>query len=161
MRSDGAPLPDLPETVVLHRLGLVRSDELPDLAARWLVTETVDTESVRMLAGQDPHDPWELDRLLDDSVSEAEVTVPSDPAAVQRIAVHWVTETWRQSRDGRWAVETLARLGETYPEFDLGLFIGLNDEWNGGWGRLEPDLKADMARELDRLLHGSGGAVTD
>lgn len=161
MRSeDGAPLPDLAETVVLHRLGLVRSDELPNLAARWLAAETFDTESVRMLAGQDPHDPWELERLLVDSVSEAEVTVPSDHAAVQGIALDWVTATWHQSQAGRWAVATLARLGETYPDFDLGLFIGLNDEWNGGWGRLEPDLKAAMARELDRLLHGSGGETS-
>jgi hypothetical protein len=65
-----------------------------------------------------------------------------------------VTTTWRESGDTRWAVATLARLGETDPEFDLGLFIGLDDEWNGGWGRLEPKLKAEAMHELDRLMHG-------
>lgn len=154
MRSDGEPLPDLAETVVLRRLGLVRSDELPNLAARWLASAVVDTESVRMLAGEDPHDPWTLERLLAEAVSEANVVVPSGNAEAQRIAVDWVTATWRGSGDTRWAVRTLAQLGETDPEFDLGLFVGLDDEWNGGWGRLEPDLRADAMRELDRLTHG-------
>lgn len=160
MRSDGSVLPDVAETIVLHRLGLVRSDELPDIAARWLASGVVDTESVRMLAGHDPHDLWMLEQLLADSVSEANVMVAADPATVQRIAVDWVTLTWRESADTRWAVATLARLGETVPEFDLGLFVGLDDEWNGGWGRLEPDLKSAAMVELDRLLHGAGTADT-
>jgi len=154
MRSDGRVLPDLAETVVLYRLGLVRSDDLPDLAARWLATDLVDTEAVRMLAGHDPDDPWMLQKLLADSVSEAAVAVPSVASEVQDIAVAWVTATWRESGDTRWAVTTLARLGETDPDFDLGLFIGLDDEWIGGWGRLESDLRAAAVGERDRLLHG-------
>ena len=61
MRSDGAVLRDVVETVVLHRLLLVRSDELPDLAARWLASEVVVSESVRLPAGYDRHDPWALE----------------------------------------------------------------------------------------------------
>ena len=155
MRTDGRVLPDLAETVVLQRLGLVRTDDLPDLAARWLGADLIDTESVRMLAGHNPNDPWMLDKLLRDSGAEAAVTVPDGPAVVQKIAVDWVTTTWRASGDTRWAVATLARLGETHPEFDLGLFIGLDDESAGGWGRLEPDLKDAARNELDRLLHGA------
>ena len=158
MRSDGSVLPDLPETVVLHRLGLVRTDDLPDLAARWLAADLVDTESVRMLAGHDRNDPWMLEKLLADCVAEAEVIVRSSAPDVQAIAVDWVTSTWRDSGDTRWAVSTLARLGETDPEFDLGLFIGLDDEWNGGWGRLEPDLRAEAKNELAHLLHGDHGS---
>jgi hypothetical protein len=160
MRSDGHVLPDLVETTVLHQLGLVRSDELPDIAARWLAADVVDTESVRMLAGHDAHDPWALERLLADSASEARMPVPATPDKQQRIAMEWVTMRWRDSRDTRWAVATLAQLGETHFGFDLGLFIGLDDEWSGGWGRLEPDLKADAAAELDRLLHGDSGSGT-
>jgi hypothetical protein len=40
-----------------------------------------------------------------------------------------------------------------YPDFDLDLFIGLDDEWNGGWGRLEPDLKAAAEQEIDHILN--------
>ncbi len=72
--------------------------------------------------------------LAAEAGGEANVEVPRDAAAVQQIAVDWVTGTWRESGDTRWAVAALARLGETHPEFDLGLFIGLDDEWNGGWG---------------------------
>lgn len=157
MQSDGRVLPDLAETTVLHHLGLVRSDELPDIAARWLAADLVDTESVRMLAGHDTHDPWALEQLLADSLSEAAVIVPSTPDEKQRIAVEWVTMRWRESGDIRWAIGTLAHLGETDAGFDLGLFVGLDDEWSGGWGRLESDLKAEAKRELDRLLHGDGG----
>ena len=34
MRSDGRALPDLAQTLVLRQLGLIRTDQLPDLAAR-------------------------------------------------------------------------------------------------------------------------------
>jgi hypothetical protein len=146
--------PGPPETVVLRRLGLVRSDELPDIAAGWLAEEGPDTEAVRLLAGHDRGDPWGLDRLLADSIREAGVAVPDATDAIERIAVDWVTATWRRSGNTRWAVMTLAGLGETYPEFDLGLFIGLDDEGSGGWGRLEPDLKTAARQELRALLRG-------
>lgn len=50
---------------------------------------------------------------------------PTDRASGQAIAVAWVTSTWHDDHDTRAAIATLARLGETCPEFDLGLFIGL------------------------------------
>jgi hypothetical protein len=88
------------------------------------------------------NDPWRLEQLLADAAAETGTTAPADPASLQAIAVDWNTATWRDNRDTRAAIATLNRLGETHPDFDLGLFIGLDDEWNGGWGRLEPDLKA-------------------
>jgi len=29
----------------------------------------------------------------------------------------------------------------------------LDDEWNGGWGRLEPDLKGAAEQEIDHILN--------
>jgi hypothetical protein len=142
------------ETAVLHDLGLVRSDELPVLAARWLAYDLADTESVRMLAGEDPHDVWLLEGLLKEALGEANVVLPSETAAIERIAVEWVTETWRTSGDTLWAVRTLARLGETHLDFDLGLFIGLDDKLKGGWGRLPADLMQEAEVELEALLQG-------
>ena len=46
-----------------------------------------DSESVRLLAGHDPHDPWALEELLADSLAEANLDVPGDPGSVQEIAV--------------------------------------------------------------------------
>lgn len=155
MMSDGSPLPSLGETAILHRLGLVTSDEIPNLAARWLAADLVDTDSVRILAGENGRDPWTVEKLLADSLTESEIVPPTDAVSEERVAVDWVVSTWRMSHDTRWAIGTLARLGETSPAFDLGLFIGLDDEWNGCWGRLPGDLKADAVRELDRLAHGA------
>jgi hypothetical protein len=156
MQNDGCVLPSLAETVVLHRLGLIRTDELPMAAARWLAADGVDTESIRLLAGHDPHDPWELERLLVVAADAVRVIPPTDPAAEENIAVNWVTNNWREDRDTRGAVAVLARLGVTQYDWDLGLFVGLDDEWNSGWGRLEPDLKADAELQLDFLLHRDG-----
>jgi len=98
MQNDGRVLPSLAETVVLHRLGLIRTDELPMVAARWLAADVVDTESIRLLAGHDPHDPWELERLLVVAADEVGVTPPTDPAAEENIAVNWVTNNWHEDR---------------------------------------------------------------
>lgn len=161
VRSDGRVLPDLAEVLVLHELGLIRTDELPDLAARWLAAEMVDTESSRILAGHDRRDPGSLEVLLSDVASEAGVVlVPRDSASVEAIAVSWVVENWRDDRDTWAAVQTLARLGERFPDFDVGLFVGLADEQSGGWGRLDPELKAEARKEIVRILHGPTRAGT-
>jgi hypothetical protein len=154
MRSGGRVLPDLTETLVLRQLGLIRTDQLPDLAARWLATDLSDSPAIRMLAGHDTRDPWGLDQLLDQVAAETGAIAPAGTAATQAIAVSWVTSTWRDDHDTRAAITTLARLGETHPDFDLGLFIGLDNQWNGGWGRLDPDIKAAAEQEIHHILHG-------
>ncbi len=153
MRSDGTPLPNLGETAVLHTLGLITTDQLPDLAARWLAADLLDSEVVRMLAGHDRHDPSSLEQLLEDALREADVEPPQEAVLIESIAVDYVTARWRHDRDTAAAVAALARLGETHDDFDLGLFIGLNDESNGAWGRLAPDLKAAAELEIERYLH--------
>lgn len=114
----------------------------------------------RLLAGYGQHDAWALERLLADVVSEAELAVPTDPGTVQEIAVAWISSTWQQTQDTRWAVTTLARLGKSDPEFHLGLFICFADEWSGGWGRLDADLDQAAKQELGRLLLGDDGALS-
>jgi hypothetical protein len=153
MRSDGKPLPNLTETALLHKLGLIRTDQLPDLAARWLAGDLIDTEAVRMLAGHDSHEPWALEQLLA-ALREAQVELPQEPALIEKVLVDYVATTWRHDRDTRRAVSTLAFVGETNSDFDLGLFMGLEDEWSGGWGRLAPDLKAAAEEEINGYLHG-------
>jgi hypothetical protein len=153
MRSDGRALPDLTQTLVLHRLGLIRSDELPDLAARWLAAGMTDTESTRMLAGHPRQDPWGLDQLLNAAADETGTTTPADAAAIEDIALTWVASRWLDDHDTRAAVRTLARLGETNLDLNLGHFIGLDDEWSGSWGRLPPALKAEADKDLADILN--------
>jgi hypothetical protein len=106
-----------------------------------------------MLAGHNPGDPWRLDQLLAEAAAETGTTAPDDPAALQAIALDWVASTWRDNHDTRAAIVTLARLGETHLDFDLGLFIGLDDEWGRGWGRLESNLRAAAEREFNHNLN--------
>jgi hypothetical protein len=152
MPSDEPFLPNPAEALVLHQQELLLTDELPDLAARWLASDLTDTDNVRMLAGHDRHDPWGLEALLRDVVEETGMGVPDTPAQRQRIAVAWVTSRWQDTRDTRWAVGTLAHLGQVDPDLDLGLFIGLDDEWSGCWGRDEASLREYTEDELRRLL---------
>lgn len=154
MRSDGEVLPDLHEAVILHDLGLVRTDQLPGLAARWLATDVADTESVRILAGHDARDPWGLEGLLAASVTEAAVEITADQEQQRLTAIDWVTSNWRLDHATRSAVRTLARLGQTHLELDLDFVVGLDDEWSGGWGRLSPDLDAAAEQELNHPSHG-------
>src|SRR4051812_26076149 len=105
------------ETILLHEHGLIFSDELPWLAARWLAADLVDTDSIRMLAGHDPQDAWGIAELLAASVAEASVGSPLEEAQRQQVAVDFVTTKWRLDRDTRKAVRTLAWLSETKPGF--------------------------------------------
>ena len=102
MRSDGHALQDLTQTFVLRQLGLIRTDQLPDLAARWLAADMTDSPSTRMLAGHNPSDPWTLDQLLAGAAAETGTTAPTDAAALQAIAIDWVTATWRDNHDTAW-----------------------------------------------------------
>jgi hypothetical protein len=154
MRSDGRALPDITQALVLHHLGLIRSDELPDLAARWLAAGMTDTESTRMLAGHPRHDPSGLNQLLGAAADEAGTTAPADPAAIQDIAQTWVASRWLDDHNTRAAVRTLAHLGQTNLSLNLGHFIGLDDEWSGNWGRLPSAIKAEANQILASILHG-------
>ncbi|MBB2925519.1 hypothetical protein [Cellulomonas cellasea] len=154
MHSDGSPLPNLSETAVLHTVGVIRTDQLPDLAARWLAADLVDTETVRMLAGHARHDPWSLEQLLRDVLDEAHVEPPRDPSTVRDVVAGYVAAQWQQDRDTPGAVVLLARLGASEPDLDLGPFIGLADEWAAGWGRPVPELQAAAETELERYLPG-------
>lgn len=58
-------------------------------------------------------------------------------------------------RDTRTAVRALARVCEAHPELDLGVFSGLDDEWDGDWGRSRAEVAAAAALELGAVLHPS------
>lgn len=153
MRSDGRPLPDLAEVAVLKRLGLIRTDELPDIAARWLATDMLDTESTRMLAGHDKHDPWALDQLFAQTMVEAGTTEAQDIPRVERIAVDWVINHIQTDADIRAAVQTLDMLFvNSYDLASLGQFSGLDDEWAGRWGRLDTELAAEALSAMREIL---------
>lgn len=152
VRNDGLPLPEPDEVAVLHGYDLVRSDELPGIATRWLASGHPDSPSVAELAASDPHDAWGAESLLKQIARDLSPQSAVQRTDDERVVIEWVTETWRATGDTWWAVQTLARLGEEFPDFDLGVFVGYSDELAGGWGRLAPDLLQEAHAELGRRL---------
>ncbi|TQL02674.1 hypothetical protein [Cellulomonas sp. SLBN-39] len=149
------PLPDLREAGALHDLGVIRTDQLPDLAARWLAADVVDSEAVRLLAGHARQDPEAIERLMRDALHEAQVEPLQGPSAAREVVLEHVSARWRLDHDTRGAVALLARLGESRPDLHLDEFIGLDDEWTGGWGRLAREVEAAAETTLSRSLPGS------
>jgi hypothetical protein len=117
--------------------------------------DAIPTSVIRQLhlRGAARHDPGGLDQLLGAAADEARTAAPDDPAVIQDIALTWVASRWLDDHDTRAAICTLARLGETNLDLNLGHFIGLDDEWSGGWGRLRPVLKAEADKTLADILN--------
>ena len=151
MRSDGRPLPDVAQTGVLRDLGLLRTDELPDVASRWLAVDLIDSENIRELAGTAKSDTWTIDGLLAAAINEARPEMHHSAGDRRQIALDWVVGHWRLDHDTKSAIKTLARLGENDPGLDLDFFIGLDDELQDDWGRSEQELIAEAAAEFNRL----------
>ena len=124
MRSDGRALPDLTQTLVLRQLGLIRTDQLPDLAARWLAADMTDSPSTRMLAGHNPANPHGCPTSCCPKAQQK--PGPPHPQTPQyrsqspSIGSPQPGATTTTPGSHRYP----AGLGETYPDFDLGLFIG-------------------------------------
>jgi hypothetical protein len=148
-----ATWPGPAETAVLLTIGLVRTDDLPELAARWLADGTADTEAVRVLAGHVRDDHWALDQLMADVVEQLAVVVPVDPEDVSRIVLDHVAGEWAITGDTRRAVAVLSGLAQEDRGLMLGEdWVGLDDEWQGGWGRTVSQIRTVVQAELRRHL---------
>jgi hypothetical protein len=69
-------------------LGLLRSDELPGVAADALEAG-IDTPSLRILAGEHHPDVGELDRLFTGALAESQLEMPGRPAAIMMAARYY------------------------------------------------------------------------
>lgn len=144
------------EAALLYDLDLIGSEQLPALAAGWLAADVIDTASVRILAGHDPRDTDEARLLLEQVAREAAGRGHVEDRSALQVAVDWITARWRSDQDTRAAIRTLTSLSDRYPQFDLGLLVGL-DAHNGGWGTLPADLRAATTHEIGYFLHGVDG----
>ena len=155
MISDGYVLPDPAEAAVLVEVGLVRTDELPGLAARWLAADVADTGACRMLAAHDRSDSWGLRDLLSDVLDEGEVDTATGVAKERAIIGEWVARRSLEDLDVRAAVRLLAGVGEARPELALGAFVDVDDEWRGGYFRSSAQLEQDAQAELRTFLEAA------
>jgi hypothetical protein len=153
LADGGVPSPAL--VAAWLPLGAVAAERVPQWAACWLVTG-YDGPVVAELAGLHGDDPREIGDLLPAALAECGVGVPETDTAA---AMEGFTRLAQLHADGkageRWiaikANEILARLA--YPASAIALPLGqlyrLDDEWEQGWGRTDPELR-DLTRQACR-----------
>lgn len=141
----------------------------PALVAAWLALDTLPTELVPMwaadwlaagldgaalgrLAGLSGSDPHDVRDLLPEALAEAGAPVPPVTVATATVAYDHAA---RLCMDGfaseRWVTQKVEELyvnsgyDNDLLEPPLGAVYGLDDEWEGGWGRT-PDQLATAVR---------------
>jgi hypothetical protein len=146
-------VPTPPEAAALRELGMLRSDELPMIAANWLVDR--DTPALRRLAGLDESDAWLIDKVWADVTAELNVESVSTEAAWQLAMTHEIA-AWRAGEKS--TVDVLREvvrfyIDNGYPKWarEAAHLYGLEDELDGSWGRKPDDVLAEVGRTLDEL----------
>ncbi len=137
-------------TVVAARLalGLLDVNRVPWWAAEWLA-QGHDGESLRTLAGLNDRDPLAIHDVLLDALAETGTTVPAsdrDAASVvfRDVVRQFVSKHLNERQVARAVDQVLATVmysNEVVME-PLGQLNGVDDEWSGGWGRNDAELRA-------------------
>ncbi len=154
--TEAAPPPeDVAAWYVLDRVPLER---VPWWAAEWL-TEGYDGELLRELAGEHGDDPHKIKELLVPVLREMGVQLPPDLLkAADRAFDHLARLCLQDQVTERAVSEVVAHVvaaagfeTELYA-LPLGTIYGMDDEWEGGWGRTDEVLRADVRRACEQQL---------
>jgi hypothetical protein len=133
-------------------LGLVDVRRLPWWAAEWLA-EGLDGEALRTLAGLSADDPPAIHHVLVEALAEAGLPATLSDVQAAGIAFMDLALRWEANRLSEVGViraveQILAKV--TYNadviELPLGQLYGLDDEWDGGWGRTQSELGSIVQR---------------
>jgi hypothetical protein len=146
MSQEEAPSPELVAAWVV--LEWVAVERAPWWAAHWLV-DGYDGAALRELAGLDGRDTRAVRDLLPLAFAEMSVVLPSVPEAASVVSFDDLARRCLAGAAGeRWVVqvveETAWRTGYD-PDvlaLPLGRVYGIDDEWDGGWGRSVEELRA-------------------
>jgi hypothetical protein len=151
-----APPPSL--VAAWQALGMLDARMVPWWAAQWLA-DGHDGEALRELAGLNDRDVVAIDQLLGDALIDTGTAMPVNDRAA---ATTDFVEIARQLADHRLtelevvkAVDEVALkvdYSDDVIELPLGQLYGIEDEWIGGWGRSEPELKAAIRQACDAQL---------
>ncbi len=143
-----AGIPPPPLVLAWLTLGLLATDRIPLWAAHWLVAG-YDGDALAELAGLHRDDGQEIRDLLGRALAECgatEIDIRAAAAtAFDAIAALQVAGRVRE----RWVVDMVA--GIVHPDYEdsvialpLGRLAGVDDEWDGGWGRDEETLREEV-----------------
>jgi hypothetical protein len=116
----------------------------------------LDSPSLRELAGLLVREaPYEARRLADRALEELGLVAAEQSAADRAVAQSWA----RDLLDDRTGPFVAARaIWKCFANSDAQLpdlaadFLALEDEWEGGWGRVESEIAVEMRRAASRLL---------
>jgi len=141
--------------LVLETLAVERT---PWWAAQWLA-DGHDGHALRELAGLNGKDSHAVRDLLPTALAEMGVETLPTCLAAATASFHDLAEMLLACRIGpRWVVKRVAQIivqaqyDEDVLNLPLGRLYGLEDEWEGGWGRTSADLKAEVEARCSEQL---------
>jgi hypothetical protein len=147
------PVPVVPnpgEGAALRQLGVLRTDELPMLAAQWLVE--LDSPALRRLAGLDESDGWLIDQVWPEVLADLGVATAAGEQAWD-LAITFLVGSWRAG--DRTTLDVLREVIRAYIDNDYlryapeaGHLYDLDDELDGGRGRPRREVLAEIEQTL-------------
>jgi hypothetical protein len=143
-------IPSPSQGAALRQLGMLRTDEIPLLAAHWL--EKLDSSAVRQIAGLNGPEGWLIDQLWPEVLTDLGVHEVSSEKGWD-LAMAFQLAAWQAGE--RSTGEVMSHVIRAYVENDYpgylpeaGYLYGLDDELGGGWGRASEDVLADARSTL-------------
>lgn len=140
-------------------LGIAATERIPWWAAQWLA-DGHDGPALRELAGLDGRDPHAVNDLVPAAMAEMGVDVPTTTAAATGEEFRHAAELHLSGQaSARWVAQQVEQIvpradySDDVLDLPLGRLYGIEDEWEGGWGRTVEELSAEIhAKCVDQLL---------
>ena len=139
-------------------LGMLAVERMPWWAAQWLA-DGHDGQALRELAGLNGKDSHAVRDLLPMALAEMGVKIlPTRLAAVTASFRDLAEMLVSRRADPQWVVKRVeqiivqAQYDDDVLNLPLGRLYGLDDEWEGGWGRTSADLKAEVEARCSEQL---------
>jgi hypothetical protein len=155
-----APTPTPTLVAAWLALNTLPTELVPMWTAHWLV-DGLDGPALRSLAGQSGSDPYAVRDLLPEALVEAGARIPAVNVATATVAYdHFARMCLDGLASEHWVSQKVEELfvNSGYDNDllspPLGAVYGLDDEWEGGWGRtpeaLAIAIRAACAAQLGR-----------
>jgi len=149
---------DLSVAYALWQRGVAPSEDLVDTAT-WALVDGLDSPSLRALAGVSIADaPYEAPSLCEATLRELGLKPANEHKALRLLACATARRIVNGDEPEFRGASRLWRIfmgADHYPEF-AGHLIGLEDEWEGGWGRTEDHLRDEVRSTARDLLDAWG-----